>query len=78
MPKVKCYYCDNMTEQQVVWLKDKRGKSCRIKLPWCGCDLMTALKQFWANPYQIVEGVDYEVEKTPEQKSPEAPDERKL
>ena len=62
-PVVKCKYCDNEATKTLVWLKDKRRLPARIKLPWCGCDLMTALKRFWASPYQVVEGVDYEIEK---------------
>jgi hypothetical protein len=58
----KCHYCDNKATKTLVWLKDKRGNPAEIKLPWCGCDLMVALRRFWANPYQVVEGDDYKVE----------------
>ncbi len=59
---VKCHYCERAADRTVVWLKDKKGAPAEIRLPWCGCDLMTALKRFWPNPYQIQEGVDYKVE----------------
>lgn len=58
---MKCHYCDNEATKQVIWLKDKHQRPARIALPWCGCDLMTALKRFWAVPCQIKEGWDYEV-----------------
>ncbi len=61
-PPVKCHYCDNQATQSVIWLLDKRGRPARIKLPWCGCDLMVAIQRFWAHPYQIVEGVDYRID----------------
>lgn len=59
---IKCQYCANEATKNVVWLKNKRQESARIKLPWCGCDLMSALKKFWPIPYQIREGIDYEIE----------------
>lgn len=58
---VKCKYCDREATRTLVWLKDKRQRPARIKLPWCGCDLMTALRRIWACPYQVQEGRDYEV-----------------
>ena len=58
---MKCKYCENKAVKRVVWLKDKRGQPARISLPWCGCDLMVALTRFWPCPYQVVEGVDYEI-----------------
>lgn len=58
----KCHYCENKATKTLVWLKNKQGMPARIKLPWCGCDLKTALKRFWPNPYQVIEGEDYEVE----------------
>lgn len=59
---MKCHYCENEATKNVVWLKDKRRQPARIVLPWCGCDLMTAIRRIWASPYQVVEGVDYAVE----------------
>lgn len=59
---MKCKYCENEATKKVVWLKDRNRQPARIRVPWCGCDLMTALKRFWPNPYQIVQGVDFEVE----------------
>lgn len=59
---MKCHYCDNTATKMVVWLKNKKGEAARIPLPWCGCDLMTALKKFWPSPYQVVEGRDYAIE----------------
>jgi hypothetical protein len=58
---MKCRYCDGEATKTLVWLKDKQGRPARIKLPWCGCDLMTALRRIWASPYQVIEGRDYEV-----------------
>src|SRR5689334_3980939 len=58
----KCYYCDNPAIKRVVWLKDKRQQPAEIKLPWCGCSLMDALKRYWPMPYQIVEGEDFRIE----------------
>jgi hypothetical protein len=58
---MKCHYCPNEATKRVIWLKDKKQQPARISLPWCGCDLMEALKRFWPSPYQIVEGVDFEV-----------------
>lgn len=60
----KCHYCENSATKTLVWLKDKQGRPDEIKLPWCGCDLMTALKRFWRTPYPVVEGDDYKVEET--------------
>jgi hypothetical protein len=57
-----CYYCDNVANKILIWLKDKGGNPTRRELNWCGCDLQIALKRFWVNPYKVVEGVDYEVE----------------
>jgi hypothetical protein len=59
---VKCHYCEKQADRTLVWLKDKRQQPARIQLPWCGCDLMVALRKFWPCPYQVQEGVDYEVE----------------
>lgn len=59
---MKCHYCNSESTQTLVWLKDKRQRPAEIKLPWCGCDLMTALRRIWHSPYQVVEGVDYRVE----------------
>lgn len=61
-----CHYCSNRAKQNVVWLKDKRGKPARIILPHCGCDLMEAIRQFWPDPYPIQRGIDYEIEPLPE------------
>jgi hypothetical protein len=58
---MKCHYCDNESSKTLVWLKDKSGRAARIKLPWCGCDLMASLKKIWSHPYQVHEGRDYEV-----------------
>lgn len=58
---MKCHYCEKMSTKTLVWLKDKKQKPARIQLPWCGCDLQTALKRFWPHPYTVREGVDYEV-----------------
>lgn len=58
---MKCHYCDKKAKQTLVWLKDKQGSPARISLPWCGCDLMAALRKIWASPYQVQEGVDYEI-----------------
>jgi hypothetical protein len=66
-PKAKprtCKYCENPATKTLVWLKDKGGRPARIRLPWCGCDLMTAFRRFWMNPYQVVEGRDYQVEES--------------
>lgn len=60
--KTKCHYCENDAAKTLVWLKNRRQEPARIQLPWCGCDLMTALKRFWPCPYPVVEGVDYAVE----------------
>jgi hypothetical protein len=60
----KCKYCDNPATKTLVWLKDKQQRPARIKLPYCGCDLMIALKRFWTKPYQVREGIDYEIEGT--------------
>lgn len=57
----KCHYCDNAATKMLVWLYDKNKRAARIKLPWCGCDLMVALRRIWGNPYQVHEGRDYEV-----------------
>jgi hypothetical protein len=57
-----CHYCANQSTKTLVWLKDKNRQPARIRLPWCGCDLMAALKRFWPSPYPVQEGVDYEVE----------------
>jgi len=62
MDKTQCHYCENDATKTVVWLKGKDHMPARIKLPWCGCDLMEALRKIWGSPYQVVEGVDYEVE----------------
>lgn len=59
----KCHYCENPASKTLVWLKDKSGADARIRLPWCGCDLMVALKRFWASPYQVREGIDYAIDK---------------
>lgn len=59
---VKCHYCDRKATKTLVWLYDKSHRPCRIRLPWCGCDLMAALRKIWARPYQIEEGIDYEIE----------------
>ena len=59
---MKCKYCENEATKRVVWLYDRNHRPARIVVPWCGCDLMTALKRFWPNPYQIVEGRDFEVQ----------------
>jgi hypothetical protein len=56
-----CRYCDNPPTKGLVWLKDKYGQPVRITVLWCGCDLQTALKKFWSNPYTVREGIDYEV-----------------
>src|ERR1700753_2697710 len=58
---MKCKYCEKTAIKQLVWLKNRNREPARISLPWCGCDLMTALKRFWPNPYQVVEKVDYEI-----------------
>lgn len=58
---MKCKYCENTADKHVVWLYDKNHRPARIQVPWCGCDLMTALKRFWQSPYQIREGIDYEI-----------------
>ncbi len=62
IPEKPCRYCGTATKNRVVWLKDKQEQPARIRVPWCGCDLRQGLKLFWPNPYQVVEGVDYEVE----------------
>lgn len=59
---MKCHYCDQDATQYVVWLKDKQGRNARIALPWCGCDLMEALRKTWPCPYPVVQGTDYEIE----------------
>ncbi len=59
---IKCHYCENAASKTLVWLYDKRHQPARIKLPWCGCDLMTALRKIWVSPYQVVEGVEYVIE----------------
>lgn len=59
---MKCHYCDNQAIQILVWLKDKSGQKAIIRLPWCGCDLMEALKKIWKTPYQVQRGVDYEID----------------
>jgi hypothetical protein len=56
---MKCKYCDKEAVKHLVWMKDKQQRPARIKVPWCGCDLQTALGRIW---YPVVEGVDYEVE----------------
>lgn len=58
----KCNYCENAAKKTLVWLYDKSHQPAEIKLPWCGCDLMTALRRIWPCPYQVEEGVDYRVE----------------
>lgn len=58
----KCHYCENQATSTLVWLKDKNQRPARIQLPYCGCDLMVALKRFWKHPYQVIEGRDFEVE----------------
>lgn len=65
----KCKYCNNEATTTLVWLKDKNGQPAKIRVPWCGCDLMTALRRFWAFPYQVIEGVDYEVDNHPNPES---------
>lgn len=60
---MKCHYCEQQTEQEIVWLKNKFGEPARIVLPWCGCDLNTALKRFWKYPYPVREGIDYEIQR---------------
>ncbi len=62
MEKTQCHYCDKDAVKTLVWLYDKNQEPAEIKLPWCGCDLMTALKRFWGSPYPVAEGVDYRVE----------------
>lgn len=59
---MKCHYCENQATKTIVWLKDKKGKPTHLRLPWCGCDLMVALKKFWSNPYTVIEYLDYKVE----------------
>jgi hypothetical protein len=59
--RFSCHYCKRPATSVLVWLKDKNRLPARICLPWCGCDLMTALKKFWPNPYQVKDGVDYEI-----------------
>lgn len=59
---MKCHYCDNESAKTLVWLKDKKQRPAEIKLPWCGCDLMVALRRIWRTPYLVREGVDYRVE----------------
>lgn len=59
---IKCKYCEKPAIRKVVWLKDKQGNPASIRVPHCGCDLMAALRKFWANPYPVKEGVDYDVE----------------
>ncbi len=61
----KCRYCDNPAVKTLVWLRDKRGRPARIQLPWCGCDLMVALRRIWGFPHPVHEGADYEVEELP-------------
>lgn len=58
---MKCCYCENEATKTLTWLKDRRQQPARIKVMWCGCDLMVALRRFWPNPYQVIEGRDYEV-----------------
>lgn len=58
----KCQYCEGQASKTLVWLFDKQGRPANIRLPWCGCDLMTALRRFWNNPYQVREGIDYRFE----------------
>lgn len=58
----KCHYCDNESVQTLVWLQDKNGDPAQIRLPWCGCDLMTALKKFWSHPFPVREGTHYRIE----------------
>jgi len=59
---MKCHYCDNSAVQTLVWLYDKNAKPAQIRLPWCGCDLMTALKKIWSNASPVQEGVHYRIE----------------
>ena len=58
----QCHYCSNKATKYLIWLKNKRQEPARIKLAWCGCDLMVALRKFWYSPYQVREGIDYEIE----------------
>lgn len=58
----KCHYCDNAATKTLIWLKDKKQHPARIKLPWCGCDLMQALKKIWQTPYQVIQDRDYDWE----------------
>lgn len=62
MEATKCHYCENNASKTLVWLYDKNRNPSRIKLPWCGCDLMAALRKIWSSPYPVVEGSDYEIE----------------
>jgi hypothetical protein len=48
----KCHYCEEPATKNITWLKDRRQRPARITLPWCGCDLMEALKRFWISPYR--------------------------
>jgi hypothetical protein len=59
---VTCKYCDQPATQTLVWLFDRQRRPARIRVPWCGCDLMTALKRFWPNPSPVREGYHYECE----------------
>jgi len=61
--RAKCHYCDNQSDRILVWLRDKNNQPAEIKLPWCGCDLMTALRRIWPTPRPVVEGEDYRTER---------------
>lgn len=62
--KTMCHYCIANANKTLVWLKNKNGQPAVIRLPWCGCSLVIALKKSMgiANPYPVKEGVDYKVE----------------
>lgn len=60
--QMKCHYCNNKATKSLVWLKDKRGFPARIRVNWCGCDLMEHLKKIYRNPYIVSQQLDYEVE----------------
>ena len=57
----QCKYCDKEATKTLVWLYDKQRKPARISVPYCGCDLMTALQKIWQNASPVTEGVHYEI-----------------
>jgi hypothetical protein len=63
---MKCKYCDNPATKTLVWLFDKNRRPTKIRLPWCGCDLMVALRKIWSNASPVTEGYHYAVEELKE------------